>query len=219
MLYFLTGTDIPRAFSLCDRLAAGSAREPEHQRNCYTGVTMKLFFVFFEDEVPDWRALTIETAPAFCESLGASRYVGACKRASWILHADEFADGDGIIDFCNDQPDEEEVQLCFTKVFHGLAWKNVDSPEAMVPLCRRMPGDLETLCLLNAGVELLISGGGTTVLPQAVSLCEAAADARTCLRDLAWYGRFLYRVGPDRDAYCAHFSDDLGNRCASVPYE
>ena len=222
MLYFLTNTDIRKSFGLCNDIIEGRAEvDEQYRRACYTGVTMKLFTTLAADEEPDWRHLSTETADAFCGSFDEDRYIGACKRASWILWFEEFKEGDGIKEFCEDQANPEETNHCYAKVFHGLAWKFIDEPERMMSVCARVARDRSLECYLNAAMERLITGGGMPVLRDAIAFCDHADTeiAQRCTKQVALYGRFFYESPDERSRYCAHFDELIRDECNAAPYE
>ncbi len=215
MFYYLTGTDINAALRICDRVhPIGSPEAPR----CYAGVTMNLFMPLSKDGEVDPLHLTVDTAPAFCEALGEDRYVGACKRASWILQVDSFVSGAGIDSFCHDQPNDEEVELCFHKVFHGLAWKLINEDEQMQRVCDVMQPQRQEKCYTEAALEFLITKGGSRAVGDAASFCSRAQSTAVvagCLDELARWGKYLYDTLPrERTKYCATFDHKREILCA-----
>lgn len=220
MFYFLTGTDIERGLALCDAIGHGNDFEKRlYQSRCHEGVVMKLFLVFSDDEEPDWRGLTADTSGDFCAALSNELHREACHRTSWVLYADEFAqDGKATIDFCSSSPQGFFQDMCYAKVFRGMAWKLLDKQTVLVNMCNALGDQLRTRCYSTAALELFGAVAPRRAFAEAEQFCEQGGNEvhTSCMHGLAHWIAVLHPEREDALQHCRELSSVLGDICAEV---
>ncbi|MEK7628872.1 MAG: hypothetical protein AAB421_05695 [Patescibacteria group bacterium] len=189
IFYYLTNGDIAYGLALCDQSVDRHSGDYEKSRiRCYAGVFMKLFFLTPDDDEPDPHLLDKRTASAFCDSLREIRFVQECKRSSWILYKDELIHKEAVYRFCKDMVTTNDMDLCFARVFRGLAWDMVGHLNTFVPLCEEFKGVGSRYgeCYTAGALEYALTAGGTYGMQGARQFCNRTnGDARNaCMQSL-----------------------------------
>lgn len=220
MLYYVVGKDVPKGLELCDAVVPGDfKRNDMGRKRCYAGVLMGVFqgFIRIEDEEVNPFNLSKETSRPFCEALEKDAYVGACLRQSWPLFSNEIIEQNGIEKFCANQPNQEETEWCFAKVFKGVTWYLINELDRVRSICTSVSPPWQKVCFTNAAQEIIEEGAGTEAsVARAVAFCgqEDARSSRECVEQLLRRAGYFSDQGSSaRSAYCAQLPAELHQEC------
>jgi hypothetical protein len=213
---FITNADIPKALTLCSRVAP-----EDYRRVCIQGVFMQIYQPLEPDDyvLIDQMPVkpTKENVRTFCAAYGTPIYVGSCLEESWPLFREEIMDGTGLRAFCSGQPDETETTECYISMSSIIGRMQLGKPEQVAAACMKLPQERQETCFSYSAQAVLEESLADS--SKAVALCGMAPStiAQECVAELISHTGFTF--GQNRElhtAFCNNVPASLRASCMAT---
>lgn len=191
---YVTGADIPRAVSLCERITRGTTAQSA--RSCYEGVFMQLYQPIEPEDVAlvkDVMPQTKEEGFRLCEGLtGAVR--SACLTEAWVLEGwkERLPSPTEFEAFCARGPAEWESR-CRKDMFGVFTALFRYDQEKVIPFCESFDGELKAECFAYSASNAIFTDQRLSA--DAAALCGIADEegvGTACYEELLVYSAYAF---------------------------
>ncbi|MBP9669092.1 MAG: hypothetical protein KBE09_02265 [Candidatus Pacebacteria bacterium] len=219
MLFAATHGHMSSAFDLCVQLAGPTPSEDAVQA-CYGGVAMSMFMPLIPEntDLHNVETVTKDSLREFCSTLSSTSEIGVCLRSGWSLFGDDLYEPGFVDTFCSTQPNGTESDLCYRKIFHGIGWENLATPEKVTAFCHSVRKEKRQECFMIAAEEAITQRGGHRGVASAIALCRTADEnmGNRCVTAVAERaGYYVPKGSLERRLYCAEVPRDLLDDCVN----
>jgi len=218
VLLHLTGARVDKSLEVCEEVAL-KENGKDYRQVCDEGVFMQIFQPLEPEDYALIEELSVqptkETLGDFCGVYTAPMEEGACWREGWPLYSDELTTAEGIVKFCQNSPNEQQLGNCYNTVLSIKGRQGLDNPQELAALCNGLPnGPKENCFMRSAGAY---PEEDKSQMQEAVNFCGYADDEEVqdaCYKHLVNISDFIFHPdSPQIEELCLLLPAELEVYC------